>query len=100
MGLLRANISNQVPLNVNDLNVEGNLSLENNLGIGVDPDFKLQVHDGPIVVSGSQPFFMNSRTVSESFRVPLGYNAVSSGPITIADNVTVTISSNSSWSIV
>jgi hypothetical protein len=35
-----------------------------------------------------------------NYTMPSGYNGLSSGPITIASGVTVTVPSGSSWSIV
>lgn len=46
------------------------------------------------------PIRLNPRTITADTTISAGYNASSTGPITIADGVTVTISENSSWSIV
>ena len=46
------------------------------------------------------PIQLNGQTVSADYTIPSGYNGVSAGPITIADGVTVTVSSGSEWSIV
>lgn len=43
---------------------------------------------------------VNSATVSESYTIPSGSNAISAGPVTVASSVTVTISSGSVWAIV
>jgi len=45
-------------------------------------------------------FNLNGQTVTASYTIPSGNNAVSAGPITIADGVTVTILDGSTWSIV
>lgn len=45
-------------------------------------------------------FIENSQTVSSNYTVTSGRNAMSAGPITIASNVTVTVSSGSTWVIV
>jgi len=42
----------------------------------------------------------NAQTISANLTIPTGQNAVSAGPITIADNITVTIADGSSWVIV
>ena len=39
----------------------------------------------------------NILTISTSFSIPSGYSAMSSGPITIAGGVTVTIPAGSKW---
>lgn len=44
---------------------------------------------------------MHLATISaDAWIVPSGYNALSAGPVTIDDGVTVTISDGSTWSIV
>lgn len=43
---------------------------------------------------------LNIQTISENYTMPVGYNGVTAGPITIANGVTVTIPDGSSWSIV
>jgi uncharacterized protein (DUF2147 family) len=45
------------------------------------------------------PIRLNPSRVSANFTVPAGYNAISAGPITIDDGVTVTVSNFSNWSI-
>lgn len=46
------------------------------------------------------PIQLNTQTISANYSIPSGYNGVSAGPITIANNVVVTIPDGSSWSIV
>ena len=43
---------------------------------------------------------LNGQTISADYTVPVGYNGLSAGPITIAAGVTVTVSDGSAWSIV
>ena len=43
---------------------------------------------------------LNGQTISAGYTLPVGYNGLSAGPITIADGVTVTVSDGSAWSIV
>lgn len=42
----------------------------------------------------------HTNIISEDYIINDGYNAISGGPISIADNVTVTIPSGSSWTII
>lgn len=42
---------------------------------------------------------VNSATVSESYTIPTGSNAVSAGPVSVASGVTVTVSAGSVWTI-
>lgn len=61
-----------------------------------------KVEDGAITTAklAKEPIYLNSNTISSNYTVPANYNGLSSGPITIADGVTVTITDGSSWSIV
>jgi hypothetical protein len=45
-------------------------------------------------------FHLNKQTVTTDYTIPTGQNAMSAGIITINDGVVVTISENSSWTIV
>lgn len=45
-------------------------------------------------------FFENDQVVTTSYTITTGKNAMSAGPITVNDGVTVTIPSGSSWTIV
>ena len=45
-------------------------------------------------------FYENSTTVSANYTITSGSNAVSAGPVTIADGVTVTVPSGSRWAVV
>jgi hypothetical protein len=51
-------------------------------------------------VQTTSPIYLNGQTVSADFTVPSGYNGMSAGPVTIADGVTVTVTTGSDWSIV
>jgi len=51
-------------------------------------------------VVASNGLHINSQTVSSSYTIPSGSNAISSGPITIASGISVTISSGSRWVVV
>lgn len=46
------------------------------------------------------PIQLNTQTISSNYTIPTGYNGMSAGPVTIANNVVVTIPDGSSWSIV
>jgi hypothetical protein len=43
---------------------------------------------------------LNEQVISVNYSMPVGYNGVSAGPITIADGIVVTIPAGSSWSVV
>ena len=43
---------------------------------------------------------INSNVISENVQITLGYNASSTGPLTISNNRTVTIATSSTWKII
>lgn len=45
-------------------------------------------------------FIQNGQTINYSYTVPAGLNAMSTGPITIGANATVTVSDGSVWAII
>lgn len=45
-------------------------------------------------------FYLNGQTVTANYTIPTGQNAMSAGPISIANGVTVTISDGSVWTVV
>lgn len=48
----------------------------------------------------SNGIFVNSKTVTANYTVPAGSNAMSSGPVTVADGITVTVSDGSVWTVI
>jgi hypothetical protein len=46
------------------------------------------------------PMNLNKSGIDANITIPAGYNAVSAGPITINNGVTVTAANGSSWAIV
>jgi len=51
-------------------------------------------------MAASNGILLNSSTVSISFDIPTGYNALSAGPITIDSGVTVTVPTSSTWTVI
>lgn len=51
-------------------------------------------------VTAMMPFFLGNINISTNYTVPAGSNAMTPGPITIADGVTVTVSDGSTWTVV
>ena len=47
-----------------------------------------------------QTFWLNGSNITTSYTIPSNYNAGSFGPISIANNVTVTVGNTSNWTIV
>jgi len=54
----------------------------------------------PTPAKASGALLVNTTTVSESYVLPVGSNAFSVGPITIADSYTVTVSSGQRWVVI
>lgn len=52
------------------------------------------------VIQATNGIVVNSATISASYSIPSGSNAMSAGPITIADGVTVTVPSGNAWAII
>jgi len=50
----------------------------------------------PVALNG---LVVNSQTVSASYTIPVGYSAMSAGPVTVASGQAVTVSSGSRWVI-
>lgn len=44
-------------------------------------------------------FYLNDNTITTSYTIPTGQNAMSTGPLTINPNVTITVPSGSSWKV-
>ena len=47
-----------------------------------------------------QVFYLNGQTVTTSYIIPAGTNAMSAGPITINAGATVTVPANATWTVV
>ncbi len=64
-------------------------------------NFDLTFKSTSAVGGGSDEiFYLNGQTVDTDYTVPVNFNAMSAGPITISDSVTVTISNGSNWAII
>jgi hypothetical protein len=48
-------------------------------------------------MEASNGIFANNRTVGTSYSIPSGYSAVSTGPVTLANGVSVTVPSGGKW---
>lgn len=54
----------------------------------------------PVGGAGDQIFYENGQTVTTSYTITTGNNAMTAGPVTVASGATVTIPSGSTWTIV
>ena len=75
--------------------------------VGAGNTFRVDGNTMDITISGgargnggNNVFFENDITVSSDYEITTGKNAMSGGPITIDNGVTVTIPSGSTWTIV
>lgn len=48
----------------------------------------------------ANPFFVSTNTIASDFTIPEGYNAMTPGPVSVANTATVTVSNNSVWTVV
>jgi len=48
----------------------------------------------------NKAFYLNDITITDSYTVPVGSNAMTAGPVTIGTGVTVTVSPDSYWTVV
>jgi hypothetical protein len=53
-----------------------------------------------IAFTSDTPIYENTQIIGANYTITTGSNAMSAGPITIADGVIVTIPNGSEWSIV
>lgn len=58
------------------------------------------IGNGATGAGGDQIFVENGQTVTASYTLPVGYNAMTTGPVAINASVTVTIPSGSVWAII
>ena len=63
-------------------------------------DTVLETRVGELESSADDPIKLNGQVISANYSIPVGYNGLSAGPITIASGVTVTIPDGSAWSVV
>ena len=55
---------------------------------------------GSVFGGTEQIFWVNGTTITTNYTVPANTNAGTFGPVTIANNVTVTVSNTSTWTVV
>ena len=67
-----------------------------------DSNFTINPSTGTVTTNGgfAAPFLLNKATITDSYTIPTGYNAVAAGPVVIADGITVTVPDGSVWTIV
>ena len=63
-------------------------------------DGRIKRNGANSVFIGVGPFIENPTEVLADYTVPANTNAMSAGPLTIANNVTVTIGDGSEWTVV
>ena len=62
---------------------------------GVD---RATFNDAGVLIQGG--LLMNSNTIDFDATIPENYNALSTGPITVASTNTITVSANSRWVVI
>ena len=51
-------------------------------------------------ITATKPFFLGGTTISENTTIPSNFNAVTPGPVTVANNITITVPDGSTWTVV
>lgn len=54
---------------------------------------------GTVEITGNTPFWENTQTINTDYTITNNRNALSIGPVTIADGVTVTIGDGENWTV-
>jgi len=85
----------QFPNNKNGISV-GPVTIDNNATVTVPENATWLI----VPEVNTDPFFLNSQIVLESFVVPVGFNAGTFGPVSLATGAVVTVPSGSVWTIV
>lgn len=49
---------------------------------------------------GDQIFYLNGQTITTSYTIPAGSNAMTAGPVTVDPGVSVTVGSGDTWTVV
>jgi hypothetical protein len=52
------------------------------------------------IVNASGAFFINSALITEGYTLPLNYNAMTAGPVTVMPGATVLVEAGSRWNVV
>jgi hypothetical protein len=52
------------------------------------------------VINATNGIIVNNQTISASYTIPSGSNAMSTGPVTVASGVVVTVPSGSRWAVI
>jgi hypothetical protein len=80
--------------------VSGNPTITNTGVISINGASGVLSSVGAVGGGSDQIFFLNDITIFSNYTIPLNKNAMTAGPVTIADGVTVTVQDGSVWSIV
>jgi hypothetical protein len=51
-------------------------------------------------LESTKGFFTNPTVIDENYTIPTGDNAMTAGPVTIQDGVTITVPDGSTWTVV
>jgi hypothetical protein len=76
----------------------GNLNVTGNVGIGITTTVNRLTVNGAITITNA-PFLEMTANITSDYTINTGMNALTPGPVAIANNVTVTIPDGSYWSV-
>jgi len=86
-----------------NISASGNLSVAGEFVDDVVLPLSTTVDGEKIMPTGSESdkiFYENGQTITESYSIPVGKNALSCGPVIVGEGVTVIVPSGSDWSVV
>ena len=86
-----------MPLNFPNTPTTGDTYTYNGLKYTFDGSAWIRPFNGGLV---NGLFYENLQTIDESYTISDGYNAMTAGPVTIANNVIVTVGTGETWTIV
>ena len=97
-GYFYYNTSNQIGILDSDGNWAVQVDRDVSVNFRVNSTTELTVLPDTVRCEGA--FFENSQTVAANKTISDGYTAMSAGPITINNSITVTVGSGETWTIV
>ena len=86
-----------MPLNFPNSPTTGQTYTYNGLKYTYNGSAWVTPYNGGLVVG---IFYENAQIIDADYQISDGFNAMSAGPITIANNVTVTVGTGETWTIV
>lgn len=68
--------------------------------VEINGDGLIKLNGKDAIRIGEGPFLLNEPTIDADYVIPANTNAMSAGPITVAQGVEVTVGEGSEWTVV